>query len=154
METKSTSPTTEHQDSPSNHSVDLNDGPLIFFDGVCGLCNWSVDLVLKLDKNEAFRFAPLQGKTAEELLTESDRKELSSVVLLNSNGKYRRSAAVVRIFWELSGFWSLLGTLLWLIPRPLRDLGYKLVVWNRYRLFGKQETCRMPTVEERNRFLD
>ena len=128
-------------------------GPLLFFDGVCGLCNSVVDFVLRQDAAGRFRFAPLQGQTAQKFLTPEEIAQLSTVVLQVGDRQYRKSAAVVRILWCLGGLWTAAGTLLWLIPAPLRDLGYVLVARWRYRLFGRKETCRMPTPEERDRIL-
>jgi len=126
---------------------------IVFFDGVCGFCNASVDFLLKHDRREVFRFAPLQGETARQLLDPADTENLHTLVLWVDGDCYRRTAAVVRILWQLSWFWKILGTLLWLIPLPLRDLGYLLVARNRYRLFGRKDTCRMPTPAERMKFL-
>lgn len=127
--------------------------PVLFFDGVCGLCNRFVDFILRHDHRGALRLAPLQGATAESLLKAEDRESLSSVVLQDGDRSLRRSAAVVRVLWRLGVFWRVAGTLMWLIPLPLRDLGYTFVAGNRYRLFGKKETCRMPTPDERDRLL-
>ncbi|WP_010584375.1 thiol-disulfide oxidoreductase DCC family protein [Schlesneria paludicola] len=126
---------------------------ILFFDGVCGLCNWSVDFVLRRDVNCDFQFAPLQGDTAKALLTPEDVNDLNTVVLLVGDRTYRKSAAVVRILWQLGPAWRCLGALLWLIPLPLRNLGYSIIARNRYHLFGKKESCRIPTAEERVRFL-
>ncbi len=127
--------------------------PILFFDGVCGLCNRAVDFLLVRDASHVFLFAPLQGETAAARLSAEDTKTIDSIVLLDGRLSYRRSAAVVRVLWRLGGVWKLFGGLLWLIPRPLRDVGYKLVARTRYRLFGKKETCRLPTADERSRFL-
>jgi len=78
---------------------------------------------------------------------------LDSVVLLVEGQPFRKSSAAVRVLWRLGFGWQLLGTLAWLIPLPLRDLLYDLIARNRYRLFGKHDTCRMPTPAERSRFL-
>lgn len=126
---------------------------ILFFDGVCGLCNRTVDFVIVRDRRGEFLFAPLQGDTARSLLSPSDVANLNTVVLWVNGKTYRKSAAVVRILWRLNPGWRFLGTLLWLVPLPLRNLGYALIAWNRYRFFGKKETCRMPTPEERIRFL-
>jgi predicted DCC family thiol-disulfide oxidoreductase YuxK len=126
---------------------------ILFFDGVCGLCNKSVDFVLVRDRRGTIKFAPLQGDTARSLLTPADRENLNTMVLWVKGQSYRKSAAAVRVLWRLSLGWQILGTLLWLIPLPLRNLGYSLIARNRYRFFGKKETCRMPSPEERQRFL-
>jgi predicted DCC family thiol-disulfide oxidoreductase YuxK len=99
------------------------------------------------------RVSPLQGETAQQVLEPADREELGSLVLRMAGRTYRRSSAVVRILWQLGRFWTIVGALLWLIPLPLRNLGYRVVASNRYRLFGKKETCRLPTESERARFL-
>ena len=109
--------------------------------------------MLKHDTDEKFQFAPLQGTTAQTLLTPADTEDLNTMVLWIAGRTYRKSAAAVRVLWQLGPGWQMLGTLLWLIPLPLRNLGYSLVAKNRYRLFGKSETCRMPTPHERLRFL-
>jgi len=127
--------------------------PIVFFDGVCGLCNFWVDFLIARDPDGRLAFAPLQGETARQLLTDADRQQLHSLVLWTQQKAYRKSAAVVRILWHLGGFWNVLGTLLWLVPLPIRNLGYDVVAKNRYRLFGKKETCRMPTPAERTRLL-
>ncbi len=129
------------------------EGPIVFFDGVCGLCDTSVDFFMRKDRSGILRFAPLQGETAARLLPESDRENLNSMVYFENGERFRKSAAVVRILRQLGGIWALLGSLLWVIPRPLRDLGYSLVAAVRYRVFGKKSACRVPTSEERGRLL-
>jgi len=137
-------------------AVDRNEDAvrtILFFDGVCGLCNRSVDFILTRDPLGRFKFAPLQGETARQLLLPADFENLNSLVLWVDGRTYRKSAAVVRVLWRLSPLWKCLGTALWCIPLPLRNLGYLLVARSRYRLFGKHDACRMPTAEERLRFL-
>jgi len=126
---------------------------IVFFDGVCGLCNTTVDFILQRDHDNRFLFAPLQGESARLEISDEERQRLDTLVLKTASGVYRRSAAVVRIAWGLPGAWPVLGWLLWFVPLPLRDLGYRIV--SRYRLswFGQKETCRLPTPEERERFL-
>lgn len=127
--------------------------PVIFFDGVCGLCNRFVDFVIRRDTAAVFRFAPLQGETARQVLSEDELKELKTVVLWDEQGFFRKSTAMVRIFSRLGGGWRLFATVLRIIPRPLRDAGYSIVVRYRYAILGKKETCRVPTAAERLRFL-
>lgn len=126
---------------------------IVFFDGVCAFCQKSIDFVMRHDSAGRFQFAPLQGETAAKLLTASDREQLSSLVMLWRGNAYRRSAAAVRVLWVLGGVWRVLGILLWLIPRPLRDGGYRLVAAWRYRIFGKVESCRLPRPGEQARIL-
>jgi predicted DCC family thiol-disulfide oxidoreductase YuxK len=129
------------------------EGPIVFFDGVCGLCNHFVDFVLNRDHRGVFRFAPLQGETARRHLAEADVRDLKTMVLLDRDGVFRKSTAVLRVLSRLGGGWRLLAALLRLIPRPLRDIGYAVVARTRYSIFGRKETCRMPTPAERGRLL-
>ncbi|MFN9720447.1 MAG: thiol-disulfide oxidoreductase DCC family protein [Planctomycetota bacterium] len=127
---------------------------IVFFDGVCGLCNHSVNWLLVRDTHRKLRFAPLQGSTAAFCVPRNLRDQLSTLVF-QSNGKtFIRSGAVARILMTLGGMWWLAGFLLWLIPFPLRDLGYRIVSRLRYQLFGKHDACRLPTPAERSVFLD
>ena len=130
------------------------DPPVLFFDGVCGFCNETVDFALRNDRNGRVLFAPLQGTTAAERLDDSDTQNLDTVVMIDGGRTFRRSTAIARLLRHLGGIWNLLGWLLWLIPWPLRDLGYRLVAKFRYRLFGKKDSCRLPSPEEQARFLD
>jgi predicted DCC family thiol-disulfide oxidoreductase YuxK len=129
------------------------EGPVLFFDGVCGLCNRFIDFVISRDQTAVFRFAPLQGETARDRLPEADVREVNTMVLRDEQGVFRKSTAAVRVLIRLGGVWRIFGGALWLVPRPLRDAGYSLVARNRYAIFGKKETCRMPTPAERERFL-
>ncbi|MGQ0635045.1 MAG: thiol-disulfide oxidoreductase DCC family protein [Planctomycetaceae bacterium] len=126
---------------------------IVFFDGVCGLCNYWVDFVLTRDRQARFRFSPLQGELARERLHIRPEEPLNSIVLVDSSGICRKSAAVARILRGLPGPWPIAGWLLWVIPRPLRDLGYDFVARNRYRWFGQKEACRLPSPAERERFV-
>jgi predicted DCC family thiol-disulfide oxidoreductase YuxK len=134
--------------------TDHDANPILFFDGVCGLCNRVVDFVLRNDRRGRVQFAPLQGSTAQSRLPDRDREQLDTVVLIEGDRITRRSTAVVRLLSHLGGIWTALAWLLWLIPWPLRDVGYRAVSKLRYRLFGKKETCRLPTAGERARFMD
>lgn len=132
-----------------------NAGPwsgVVFFDGVCGLCNASVDFILRRDTRQRFRFAPLQGETARQAVPREDIDRLDTLVLLSPSGITRRSAAVVHILWQLPGIWPWVGAVLWLVPLPLRDAGYRFVSARRLRWFGQKESCRLPTEAERERF--
>ena len=130
--------------------------PVILFDGVCNLCNATVDLVVRRDRRGRFRLAPLQSQLARDLLSaRRQTDEVSeSVVLVDPDGRTSfRSTAALRIAARLGFPWFLLYPLI-LVPRPLRDLGYDWVARNRYRWFGRRETCRIASPEERSRFLD
>ena len=145
--------TTAEQSAAASERCDDAVQTILFFDGVCGLCNKSVDFVLTRDQRGSIKFSPLQGETAARLLTPADLQDLNTMVLWIEGQTFRKSAAAVRVLWRLSPGWRILGVLLWLIPLPIRNLGYTLVARNRYRFFGKNESCRFPTPAERLRFL-
>jgi len=128
--------------------------PIVLFDGVCNLCNGSVQLILRHDPAGRFRFASLQSPAGQELLARFgiDPAVLDSVILVEGDRCYRESDAALRVARGMSGPWKMLWALR-VIPLPLRDGLYRLIVRNRYRWFGKQETCWLPTPELRERFL-
>ena len=128
--------------------------PVVFFDGLCGLCNHSINWLLAHDPNRRLRCAPLQGTLAGKALSPQLRDRLDTLVFLRNGSIYVRTAAVSRILMTLGGPWAALGALLWIIPSPLRDLGYRIVSRLRYRLFGKHDACRLPSPAERAVFLD
>jgi predicted DCC family thiol-disulfide oxidoreductase YuxK len=140
--------------------------PLLLYDGVCVLCNGLVRFLLRHDTSEAkseakladFRFAPLQSPLALELLRPSATTTLEGVVLITgtltpSQRLYRRSDAVAQALQLLGSPWHRLGTLLALLPHPLREFGYTIVARLRYRLFGRYATCPIPTPDQRSRIL-
>lgn len=129
--------------------------PIILFDGVCNLCNASVDFVIKRDRQELFRFASLQGKAAHALLHEHQlpADTINTVILVEGGKVYTRSTAALRITRHLPFPWPLLSLFL-VVPLFIRDLVYDVVARNRYRWFGRADTCRVPAPELRARFLD
>ena len=129
---------------------------VVFFDGVCGLCDRSVRFLLRRDRRDRFRFAPLQGETAHRVLPPLGGQvdDLDTMYVLTSEGRLlRRSRAILFAATELGGAWRLVGVLR-IIPTPLLDLVYRFVARVRYRVFGRFDTCSIPTPEERTRFLD
>ncbi|MCX6109398.1 MAG: DCC1-like thiol-disulfide oxidoreductase family protein [Proteobacteria bacterium] len=128
--------------------------PIVFFDGVCGLCNGFVDFLLRVDQRELLRFATLQGPTAQHLLGSADAGGLTSVVFIDGGVVKTRSDAVAAILRRMDWPWRVAGFGLKVLPALLRDAAYDLVAQNRYRLFGVKATCRIPSAAERRRFLD
>lgn len=128
--------------------------PIVLFDGVCNLCNGSVQFLLKRDPQGLFRFASLQSEAGRSLMRRHglDPEALSSVVVIDDGRVWRESSAALRIARYLPGGWKLLRVFA-VVPRPLRDAVYRLIARNRYRWFGKQETCWLPTPELKGRFL-
>ncbi|MEI5908964.1 thiol-disulfide oxidoreductase DCC family protein [Bacillus spongiae] len=124
---------------------------VVIFDGVCLLCQGTVQFILKHDHKEKFHFASLESDAVAELL--SEEKKIMDSVLLYEHGKvYNQSTAVLKILKELRGLWSLLYIFI-LVPKPLRNVVYRWVAKNRYHWFGKSETCMIPKPEWKNRFL-
>lgn len=132
----------------------MSDGPVIFYDGVCGLCNRFVAFVLVRDHQARYRFAALQGKTAQAMLTTADSDSLQSVILVADGRTYTRSEAALRILMGLGGYWRWLAAVGWVVPVWLRDAVYRGVARNRYRWFGRFDACPMPRPGWENRFLD
>ena len=135
--------------------------PIVLYDGVCGLCNRSVQFLLKHDKGGRFRFASLQSNFAEKVLGRHglDPKDLDTVHVVENYDQpgervLQRSDAILRAGRELGGFWSATSSVARIVPRPLRDLVYRFVATNRYRVFGKYDTCMLPDPNQRSRFLD
>lgn len=127
--------------------------PVIFFDGVCGLCNRFVDFVLERDDKNRFLFSPLQGKTAAKFLREPDGCFLGrAIVYADGENVHRASGAVIKILSEIGLPWSVAGVLIY-VPRFIRDRVYCYVAANRYGWFGKADACRPPAPQYRNRFL-
>lgn len=129
--------------------------PVILFDGVCNLCNRFVQFVIRHDRKKRFRFAALQSAAGRALLDrhESGQNLPDSVVLVNSGKVYRQSSAALQVFKKLDGPWPLLYVLV-IIPPFIRNALYRLIARNRYRLFGRSDTCMIPSPELKNRFLE
>lgn len=159
--------------------------PILFYDGVCGLCNRLVQFILRRDKAGEFQFASLQSELAGRILARhgADAGDLDTVyVLVNCDQAdvklLTRSDAVIFILQQLTAieprtahsgpipgsiqatptrrlsFWRLVAAMLQLVPRTVREWGYRMVARNRYRVFGRYDTCPVPTQETRGRFLD
>lgn len=129
-------------------------GAVVLFDGVCNFCNGVVNFVIRHDKAGYFKFAPLQSEIGEEMIAKHgiDEKETDSVVLIENDHAYVRSKAALRIARKLDGIWSVVYALV-IVPRPIRDFAYELFAKYRYKLFGRQDQCMMPTPEVRARFM-
>ncbi len=125
---------------------------IVFFDGICGLCDAFVRFVIKRDKERKFLFTPLQGETAKTMLPDEPLEELSSVVLLEGEQRYRKSDAAIRILAELGGAWSIVEFLRY-IPRIIRDNVYRFIAQMRYRFFGRKEACTLPSTDDKSRYL-
>ena len=131
--------------------------PLLLFDGVCTLCDGAVRFVIRHDRAERFRFAPLQSAAARPYLDAAglDAGYLASLVLIDEDGRpHVGSDAALGVGRRLDTPWPALAALGRAVPRPVREAAYRLVAEHRYRVFGRRAACRLPTPAERARFLD
>ncbi|QNK62007.1 DUF393 domain-containing protein [Pedobacter sp. PAMC26386] len=127
---------------------------IIFFDGVCNLCTGSVKFVIQRDHKDRFRFAALQSDITQQYLGPFglSLSELSSIILFENGRVYQRSTAALRITRHLSGAWPLLYGLM-IIPAFIRDFVYNEIAKRRYSVWGREESCMVPTVELKAKFL-
>lgn len=133
-----------------------SDKKIILFDGVCNLCNRSVQYIIKRDKKDEFRFAALQSEIGKQLIQERniDTSKVDSIILIEPGvAYYVKSTAALIIGSSFGGFWKI-ANVLNLIPRQLRDIVYDLVAKYRYRWFGHKEECMVPTPALKAKFLD
>lgn len=127
--------------------------PIVFFDGVCALCNRLLRVLVRADKDAVLRFAPIQGETAKALLPPlPEDSQRWSMYYVDGTGVYSNSDAALRICRRLGGA---IGFLAWLrvIPRFVRDLVYRWIARNRYRWFGRYDACPAPPADLRARLL-
>lgn len=129
--------------------------PLLLFDGVCNLCNSIVQFVIRQDKRQQIRFAALQTTTGQSILQKNKlaADDLKTFMLVKGDRVYLRSTAALELFKILGGLWSLLYIFI-IVPRPIRDAIYNFIANNRYRWFGKKESCMIPSPELKARFIE
>jgi predicted DCC family thiol-disulfide oxidoreductase YuxK len=127
---------------------------VILFDGVCNLCNSSVQFIIRHDPDGRFKFAALQSAAGQSLLRDHhlDPSDFTSIVLLLNGGIYQKSRAALEITRRLPGLWPLLYFFI-IVPPIIRDRIYDWIAANRYKWFGRTEECMVPTPELRSRFL-
>lgn len=133
--------------------------PVLLYDGLCGFCNGAVQFVLKRDRRGTLRFAALQGDYARDVMARHPEiAGVDSLILVEpattgDERVYVRSAGALRTARYLDGPWRLTRALV-VIPRPVRDWAYDLFARWRYRLFGRYDSCPIPSPEQRARFID
>jgi predicted DCC family thiol-disulfide oxidoreductase YuxK len=127
---------------------------IILFDGICNFCNSSVNFIIKRDIKDIFRFASLQSDKGQQYLSKFNlsQKEFGTIILIENDEFYTRSTSVLRIAKKLKGIWKLFYIFI-IIPSPFRNFFYSLISKHRYKWFGKRDVCRIPTEEEKSRFL-
>ena len=134
--------------------------PVLLYDGVCAVCNKSVQTILKHDRHGTMRFAALQSDYGVAAIERHpELRSVDSVILLDRAGvagselAFARSTAALKVASYLGGVWKLF-LIAYILPRPLRDSLYDFVARNRYKVFGKHESCMLPPPDSRARFLD
>jgi len=132
----------------------IEEKQIILFDGVCNFCNFWVNFVIKRDKKDLFRFVALQSEKTKELIGNFnfDSSKLDTFILVAGNKIFTKSTAALMICKQLDGLIKILYPCI-ILPKFFRDFIYDLVAKNRYNLFGRKESCRVPTEEEKLKFL-
>jgi len=130
---------------------------LVLFDGVCNLCNRTVQFIIRHDKAGRFQFASQQSEAGQRILQQhgipTEAALADSVVVIEEGRVWLESDAALHILYRLGGVWRIPALLRW-VPKGLRDWVYRWVAQNRYRIFGRRESCLVPTPELKQRFLD
>ena len=126
---------------------------IVLFDGVCNFCNGAVNFIIRHDADKKFKFTPLQSEAGQELRTKFNiGEDVDSIILIEDDQAYMHSTAGLRVARGLGGIWSLCYAFI-IVPAFIRDWAYKLFAKYRYRLFGRQDACMLPTPDVRERFL-
>lgn len=128
---------------------------VILFDGVCNLCNNAITFIIKRDPKNRYRFASLQSNIGKQYLDKHqiDTNHTDSIVLIRGKHAYTKASAALRIALHLSGLWPVLIVFI-VIPKFISNSIYDYIASNRYRWFGKRESCMIPTPEIKNKFID
>jgi len=127
--------------------------PVLLFDGVCNFCNGAVNFIIRHDGKKKFKFAPLQSEIGQQLQAKYGiGQDIDSIILVENDKTYTHSTAGLRVAKGMGGIWSL-GYVFIIVPAFIRDYFYRLFAKNRYRLFGRQDACMLPTPDVRERFL-
>lgn len=127
---------------------------LILFDGVCNFCNTAVQMVIEIDRQKIFKFAPIQSELGRQLYHQHglDASDIQTLMLVDGDRVWTKSDAVLEVLSRLDGGWQLLGAFK-AMPQPLRDWAYSEFARQRFVLFGKRDACMVPTPELRERFI-
>jgi predicted DCC family thiol-disulfide oxidoreductase YuxK len=132
----------------------MNDHPIILFDGICNFCNGAINFIIKRDRKRIFRYAPLQSEAGQQLLKQHhlSTTALDSFILIDNGKAYKKTTAAIHLYPKLGGAWKLMKAL-WILPPFIRDAGYNIIAANRYKWWGKKDTCMVPSPEVRSLFL-
>lgn len=140
--------------SEQQKEMKYNDSPILLFDGVCNLCNGTVQFIIKRDPKGKLKFAALQSDSGQALLKKFNLRtdHFDSFVFIKEEKYFLKSRAVLEVLKELGGVWKIFYIFLYL-PRPFRDFVYDIVAKSRYKIFGKKNQCMVPSSEIEERFL-
>ncbi len=127
---------------------------VVFFDGVCNLCNCSVRMLMKLDKNKVLKYSSLQGQSAKSILKKQTIKDLNSIVFFYDGVELKKAQAILKILHLIGGFPKLISIFLSIFPLGILNTFYDCIAKFRYKLFGKTDLCRIPSSEEKALFLE
>ena len=133
----------------------IDDRYIVIFDGLCNFCNGAVNFIIRRDPDGLFVFSPMQSSLADQLMQKHNinSKGVDTFLLIKNGQAFTYTAAALEVAKDLKGHWYIFGVFR-LVPRVIRDFFYKLFARNRYRLFGKQNTCMVPDKALRTRFLE
>jgi predicted DCC family thiol-disulfide oxidoreductase YuxK len=133
----------------------MNDNPVILFDGVCNFCNSAINFTLKRNTKADIRFAPMQSEAGQKLLQQYNLPvdDMESFVFIENGVAYKQSTAGMKVCRHLRGLWPLSYGFI-IVPKFIRDGIYNWIAKNRYKWFGVQQACMIPTPEVRARFLN
>lgn len=129
--------------------------PIILFDGVCNLCNGAVQFIIERDKKQTFRFASLQSEVGQKYMRQAglSADKIDTILLVENDKIHDKSTAALRIAKRLDGLWSLMFGFI-IVPPFIRNAAYDFIARNRYKWFGKKDSCWMPTPDLKKLFLD
>jgi predicted DCC family thiol-disulfide oxidoreductase YuxK len=128
---------------------------IILFDGVCNYCNSMVNFVIQQDKNKKFKFAALQSEAGQKILQKCSlpTQDFDSFILIENGKVFKSSTAGLKVLNKLPVYWKW-SQVFWIVPKFLRDAVYNVIAKNRYKWFGRKETCMIPSPQVKERFLD
>ena len=139
----------------------MRDDAVMLYDGLCGFCDGTVQFIVARDRHRTLRFASLQGEFAAEFFVRHPMlRSVDSIILVQPATAIDiehisiRSDAIVLLAHYVGGVWTAFGAVMRVIPRVMRDAGYSAIAKIRYRIFGRRDACRIPTAEEKSRFID
>ena len=136
----------------------ISDHPIILFDGICNYCIGWVNFIIKHDKKKKFMFCSLQSETAKNLLSKNNflsaQQQMETVVLIQNANYFFKTDVTIMIAKNFGGWWWSVAILLTIIPPFIRNFFYDIIAHNRYKWFGKKESCMIPTPDIKSRFLE